>query len=60
MFASIVILINYINISTSNNKRSLVSYKSYSFFYYISINVIKLLKFKGYNCLVIAKDNFFK
>jgi hypothetical protein len=29
-----------------------------SLFYYIGINIIKLLDYKGYNLLVITRDNF--
>ena len=34
--------------------------KAAPLFYYISINVIKLLECKGYNYLVVARNNFFK
>ena len=32
--------------------------KAAPLFYYISIDVIYLLYYRGYNCLIIARDNF--
>jgi hypothetical protein len=34
--------------------------KATPLFYYIGINVVKLPEYKGYNYLVVAKDDFFK
>jgi hypothetical protein len=34
--------------------------KAAPLFYYININIINMLEYKGYNYLVVARDDFFR